>query len=355
VWWVICSYLSKPQNHLNARKSLMSSRHLVAKIGLVAVLLAQAAQAAPTLKSLEEVVITPSYQFPAEVISRNDTTLSSELSARIEQILVRPGELVTQGQKLVALDCRDSQNQLAQLKASEQETQASLDYAKAQLIRWRNLKHKELAASTQVESADADRKRLAAVLEGVGVKIQQAQRNIERCQLVAPFTGVVQEQMVGVGSLASIGTPILRLIQTESAEIRASIPLSLANQLDLASLRFQATSIESVRVKLIRRSAVIDSATRSTSAWFTTDIPLRIGLSGQITFVDQMPHIPAGLQVRRGDEIGFFVRAEAKAKFIPLPLAQEGRPTPVPEQLRGQRLVVIADGFQRLNDGDPLP
>lgn len=310
---------------------------------------------APTLKALEDVVITPTYQFPAEVISRNDTTLSAELSARVEQVLVRPGQLVKQGQKLVELDCRDTHNQLDQLKASEAEIEASLDYAKAQLARWRNLQHKELAASTQVESAESDRKRLTAMLAGVSVKLEQAKRNIERCQISAPFTGVVQEQMIGIGSLASVGTPILRLLQTESAEIKASLPLLLATQLKTAPVRFQAQSIESLQVKLLRQSAIIDSNTRSVTAWFATDIPLRIGLSGQLVLKDEVPHIPAGLQVRRGDEIGFFVREDAKAKFISLPLAQEGRPTPVPESLRGQKLVVISDGFQRMNDGDSLP
>jgi RND family efflux transporter MFP subunit len=313
------------------------------------------AMSAPTLKPLDEVVIMPTYQFPAEVISRNDTILSAELSARLDQVLVRPGQVVKQGQKLAELDCRDSRNQLDQLKASEAEIQASLDYAKAQLARWRNLQHKELAASTQVESAESDRKRLTAMLTGVSVKLEQAKRNIERCDINAPFTGVIQEQMIGVGSLASVGTPILRLIQTESAEIKASLPLLLATQLKTAPLRFQAQSIESLQVKLLRQSAVIDSNTRSVTAWFTADIPLRIGLSGQLTLKDQVPHIPAGLQVRRGDEIGFFVREDAKAKFIPLPLAQEGRPTPVPDALRGQKLVVISDGFQRMNDGDELP
>lgn len=314
-----------------------------------------AALSAPTLKPLEEIVVMPSYQFPAEVISRNDTVLSAELSARIERVFVRPGELVKQGQNLAELDCRDSHNQLDQLKASEQEIQASLDYAKAQLVRWRDLKHKELAASTQVESAEAERKRLSAMLDGLGVKVQQARRTIERCQITAPFTGVVQEQMAGVGSLASVGTPILRLVQTESAEIRATLPVLLAIQLKHAPLRFQAPSIESLKVNLIRQSPVIDANTRSVTVWFSADVPLRIGLSGQIMLTDQIPHIPAGLQVRRGEEIGFFVREEAKAKFIPLHLAQEGRPTPVPEYLRGQRLVVISDGFQRMNDGDALP
>jgi pyruvate/2-oxoglutarate dehydrogenase complex dihydrolipoamide acyltransferase (E2) component len=193
------------------------------------------------------------------------------------------------------------------------------------------------------------------MLVGLNAQHKQAQQQVERCQIKSPYQGVVQAQLMGVGSLASVGTPLLNLVQTEGAEIQVVVPLSLAGNLQRLPARFKAAGIDEVSVKLLRVSGAIDAQTRSVTAWYQSHLPLRIGLAGQLLIQDATPHLPAHLLVKRGEQYGFFTRSNEQAKFIPLPNAQEGRANPLPPALHNVKMVVITEGFQRVTDGEALP
>jgi RND family efflux transporter MFP subunit len=308
-----------------------------------------------SLKTLEEVVVFPEHSFAAEVISPNETTLSAQIPARIDQIKVRPGESVKQGQILVKLECHDALNNLALLEAQQKEIQASFAFAQTQLNRLKNLNAKDYAALTQVEESQANVKRLQASLEANRAQQNQAKRNAERCDISAPFNGIISEQFAGVGALANVGTPILSLVQTDGFEIKASIPLTLLAATQQSNVSFSANHLGEVQIKPLRQSKLIDSNTRNVHVWFKTEVPLHIGLLGSIRFNDPTPHLPAQLLVRRQGQLGIFVREDGKAKFLPLPLAQEGRPVSIPASWHSKHLAIISDGHQRLNDGDLLP
>lgn len=307
------------------------------------------------LKPLSEVLIYPQFELPAQVISQNESQLSAEINAKIERVLVRPGDSVKSGQLLVELDCRDYQLQLERAQAAIKEHKAQLAYSEAQRKRFGQLKAQSLASASQLEEANADVERRLAMLAGLTAQQKQAQQQVERCQIKSPYQGVVQAQLMGVGSLASVGTPLLNLVQTEGAEIQVAVPLSLAGNLQRTPARFKANVIDEISVKLLRISSAIEPQTRSVSAWYQTSVPLRIGLAGQLLIQDTTPHLPAHLLVKRGEQYGFFTRSEAQAKFIALPMAQEGRANPLPPSLHNAKLVVITEGFQRLTDGEALP
>ncbi len=324
-------------------------------VWLMSTLMVAANAASLGLKPLQEVLVYPQFELPAQVISQNESQLSAQINAKIEQVLVRPGDTVKKGQLLVVLDCRDYQWELERAKASIQEQQAQLAYAAAQRKRFTQLQAQSLASSSQLEEANADYERRLAMLSGLKVQQKQAQQQVERCQIKSPYQGVVQAQLMGLGSLASVGTPLLSLVQTESAEIQVAVPLALAGNLQRLPARFKASGIDEVSVSLLRMSGAIDAQTRNVSAWYRSSLPMRIGLAGNLMVADSTPHLPAHLLVKRGENYGFFTRTNEQAKFIPLPNAQEGRANPLPPALHNAKMVVITEGFQRLTDGEALP
>lgn len=324
--------------------------------GLMLCLVSSLAKAASLeLTPLQEVLVYPQYELPAQVMSQNESQLSSEINAKIERILVRPGDKVSSGQLLVELDCRDYRLQLERAQANVKEQQAQLAYVTTQRNRYAQLQTQSLASSSQLEEVSADYERRLAVLSGLTAQQKQAQQQVERCQIKSPFKGVVQAQLMGVGSLAGVGSPLLNVIQTEAAEIRVAVPLSLAGNVQRLAAWFKATGIDEVSVKLLRVSSAIDSQTRNVLAWYASDLPLRIGLAGNLLIKDSTPHLPAHLLVKRGEYYGFFIRSHEKAQFIPLPMAQEGRSNPLPPALHHAKMAVITEGFQRLTDGESLP
>lgn len=307
-----------------------------------------------SLSPLSEVLTHPQHTYSAQVVSPNDTTISAQLNARIEQILVRPGDTIKAGQALILLDCRDAKSQVDLLTANRAQTQASLAYAQAQVERLRSLKNKDYAAVSQVELAQSEAKGFNASITALSVQIEQAKRNIERCQINAPYAGVVREQLAGVGALATVGMPLLSISQTSGAEILSNLPFILLPALQSSSLVFNTPTLGNIHISLLRQSRAIDATTRNVSVWFKTEVPLTLGLTGTLTLTDPTAHIPAQLFVKRNNQLGIFIREDGKARFMPLPVAQEGRPTPVPAHW-SSKMAVITDGQQRLNDGDLLP
>jgi len=312
------------------------------------------ALAALTLQPLSAVLVYPQHTYAAQVVSPNDTTISAQLNARIDKISVRPGDSIKAEQLLVSLDCRDSLSQVALLDANRAQTQASLTYAQAQVERLRNLKTKDYASVSQLEQAQSEAKGLVASLSALTVQTDIAKRAVERCQIHAPYAGVVREQLAGVGALATTGMPLLSITQTSNAEIQSNLPFNLLPALQTSKLVFNTATIGDIHISLLRQSKAIDTTTRNVSVWFKTEVPLAIGLTGTLTLTDPTAHVPAQLLVNRNNQLGIFIREDGKARFMPLPLAQEGRPTPVPVHWQA-KMAVISDGHQRLNDGDILP
>ena len=81
-----------------------------------------------------------------------------------------------------------------------------------------------------------ERRTRDAALGGDVVRLQtalkMANRNVKKCRLRAPFNAVVIERIASVGELASVGAPVLRLLDDEQIEISASV-----QEQDLATLQ----------------------------------------------------------------------------------------------------------------------
>ncbi|UQB42501.1 efflux RND transporter periplasmic adaptor subunit [Thiomicrospira microaerophila] len=305
------------------------------------------------IQPLAEVVIELSQSFAAEVISPNQTALSSEINARIKHIQPRPGEFVKSGQRLIELDCGDQQLQLERLQAQQQQTQASLSLAQLQVTRFESLQARDLSSRSQLDEAQTQVQQLQAQQQLLNTEQRIAQRQIQRCQIYAPFDGVVLQQNVGLGQWVSIGTPLLDLLQTKAAEIETQVPFSwlhnaqsTSRPADLYAI-FRAQGIEEQQVKLLRQAPNIEPRGRSVKLWFSAETELPIGLSGQITLTQSRPYLPASIIVQRDQDLGVFVVDGEQLQFRILDQAQEGRPYLLPADWPTD-LQIVTQGQQRL-------
>ena len=76
-----------------------------------------------------------------------------------------------------------------------------------------------------------------------------------------------------------------------------------------------------------------------------------VGSSGPFRWAEQRPHVPASVVVLRERRLGLFMVENGRAKFVPLPEAQEGRATPAPLPDGAQ---VVVSGQAALRDGQPV-
>ncbi|HLF30129.1 MAG TPA: efflux RND transporter periplasmic adaptor subunit [Xanthomonadales bacterium] len=313
----------------------------------------QAQQAVPVqVQALSTVLVEVESSAQAEVRSLNSSTLSSEVTAVVSEVLVDVGHEVHHGQRLLELDTSDYQLALAQAEANLEAGKAQKMQADARLKRARELSEKQYASADDLLARETELMTAAAQIQVQESNVALARHNLEKCHIVAPFDGAVDQRWAQVGAYVTHGSPLLSLVQTDRFELDARIPDELAQSLQQAtSTRFVSRG-ESWPVKLLRLSPVVNPEQRSRHARFefTAEAPA-VGRSGEIVWRAEKGMLPVNLVVRREGKLGMFLNRSGTAAFEELPNAQEGRPVSVDLPADTE---IIVQGAERLQHGDRI-
>ncbi|MEE9309992.1 MAG: efflux RND transporter periplasmic adaptor subunit [Cocleimonas sp.] len=311
-----------------------------------------------SVKPLSELLISPSLSAPANIVSLNHSVISAEITGRALSVKVEIGDIVKKGSRLVSLDCRSYSLAKKQANASLNVAKTQFNYAKKQLVRNQNLVRKGIIPREAFEKAEAGQLSSLADIELQKVSIETANLAISRCYIKAPFTGQITQRMVQKGQLVTAGTPLFRLMQTKSLELKAKLPPSQVAKLNKSSsLTF---IMGDTKIKAVVRSIIqiVDEATRTQEVRFS--LPkgsnLAMGSSGRIEWNDNERQLPAEFILRRNSQLGVMLAHDIKegvgnAKFHPLPNAQEGQPAAI--QLLSNSAVITLNRF-RVKDGDVI-
>jgi len=292
-----------------------------------------------TIKPLESLQIDPTYSAPATVISLNHSQLSAQISARVQEVLVQVGEQVTQGDTLVQLDC--TENLLAELSAKARETLAQKELKRAKSLRRSN------------SIAEQDFNKAETELAQARVAIEQTHLKIERCKINAPFSGVITRQQAFKGELATPGTPLLRLLDTERLEVSAQVAVQQASSIaSAATLQFK-TGAAQYPLNLRAVTPRINTKARNQEVRLSFSQSQALpGSAGRLQWQSGQPHLPADMLVLRDGQTGVFVLQEDTARFMAIDSAHIGYPAPaesLPENAQ-----IIVDGRLGLADGDAV-
>lgn len=310
------------------------------------------AQTSVSVTPLSELAIYPDRFAPATVISLNEPMLSAQITAQIESVPVRVGDMVEAGQTLVELDCDEYELGRESAQASLESAQARYALALKSLERSQALVANQLVSVENLDSSRTNLDALSAEVKASRAALDLNQLYESRCQIKAPFDALVLERMASVGQLAVPGTAVARIMDLNSLEISAQIFSGDTAQFspDL-QLQFESSG-KNYPVRLNNLVAALNSATRNREARlsFIEEAALP-GSAGKIIWNDPRPHIPAANSIERGGNLGFFAVENNKAKFYVLESAQPGRMNPVNVPLD---LLIVTEGFSGLSDGESL-
>lgn len=298
-------------------------------------------QAIETSK-LNELAIHPKHSAPAIVKSLNTTTLSAEISGRVQKIHIGVSGSVTAGQLLLELDCTDYELNHRQALGRQQIAQAYLKLANSELKRAERLATDSLTSKQRLDTAAADALARNAELNIADAGVQQAAHNIARCKIVAPYTGVITQRIASVGQLATPGTALLTLVDTENIELSAMLPTeSLALLSHGSELYFE--SGERYTVRILHLGNVVDSSSRSQEIrlQFESTSPTA-GTAGRLSWKDQRYFVPARFIKQRNGESGIYLIENGKTFFHSLKGTTPGRNHPV---LLPPDTLIVTAGF----------
>lgn len=170
------------------------------------------------------------------VLPRSEITFSPEVGGRVIAVSskLQAGGFFNQGEVLFTIDPRDYEFAVANARTQVARAEIALTMQEAEHVivqeEWDELGEGQASPLVLHEPQLAEAR---VNLEAARVALEQAQRNLARTKVKAPFTGRSQSKSVNVGQLVIPGTPAARIYATDYAEIRLPLSLSEFKYLDL--------------------------------------------------------------------------------------------------------------------------
>ncbi len=124
---------------------------------------------------------------------------------------------------LLKLDDQDYRSALQRAQAALARAEAEHDHARFEHQRMRSLEQRRLASRSQMENTLKELRVKQAILEDARANFDQAQRDLERTEVRAPFNGLVQSESVDVGQLVGRNVSVATLYASNQVEVRLPI------------------------------------------------------------------------------------------------------------------------------------
>lgn len=279
--------------------------------------------------SYDSVAIYPVETATATVLSLKETTVSSQLTALVSSVHYQVGHVVTEGETLLSLDCEDYWLALSMAEAQKDSAAAGEKLALSQRDRSMRLLNQKLTSQQDADDREAGYLQAAANNRLSEATLKRARLDASRCDIKAPFSGVITERYAHKGQLATPGTALYKMLSPTDLEVEADVSEQDAPQISMdTGVVFEG--LKNYDLKLVRTVKAIDRATRTQKFRFefTGDKPLP-GTAGKIKWQSSTPHLPARFIVSYQGIPGYFVAEDGQANFKPLPGAFPGKSQPV--------------------------
>ena len=181
--------------------------------------------------------IEPNYHrvanFVGQVRAFQDAALGFEVSGKIATMPGREGFSVTVGDTLATLDAARIEANLAAAKAELDRIDADREMATLRKDRLAELEAEGLASKQAYDEARLAEQALSAARDAVQARLSNAQLDLEKSTLKAPYSGHIAQRFVNEGAVVAAGTPVLRLVAESSKEVHVGVPLEFKAQLQI--------------------------------------------------------------------------------------------------------------------------
>lgn len=189
-----------------------------------------------TVKHLEGKLFEDVVELPGVVAPYMEANISAQVSGKIIEFSVKEGQNVKKGDIIAKIDKRDYQIALdrdrAEFEFAKNEFQRSEQLLKGNAV---NL------SSHESKKNDYDIKRTT---------LENAQLLLERCDIKAPFDGIVDKKFSEEGEIAAPGEKIAKIIDITKVKVNVGIPeKDIAHVRKIKEITFISPSLENKEFK----------------------------------------------------------------------------------------------------------
>jgi len=154
----------------------------------------------------------------------DQTTLKSEVAAKVSEVLVQEGQPVKKGDVLVRLDTEDLTSRLNERVANLESAKAQLALAEKNRSMKLNLQQKGYAAQAAVDEVESAYRTSAASVRAMQAQVDLARKALEDAVVRSPMNGFVAERSVNPGDKVPVDGNLLVLVDLSRLEIEAPVP-----------------------------------------------------------------------------------------------------------------------------------
>lgn len=251
-----------------------------------------------------------------QVASEGQATLKSEVSGTIQKVLVRPGDRVRQGQRLLEFDPRP--------------LQLNVDDAKARLATAQvNYRDQYYADSVVTKRAPTDEQRRTAMsrvgLKQAEVAVEKAELELERSVVTSPFDGMVDRVDAAPGVRVGAGEVLLRVVNLSQLRIEANVlehDIPLIKEGGQAVIASAAAPDRPIIGRIVAVLPLVDTASRSGRAYVRVpgNSLLRPGMYTDVrleaTRLSKRRLVPTRAIIQRDGRPLVFVVKEGRAQWV---------------------------------------
>ena len=275
------------------------------------------------------------------VTPKTQTNVIPEIKGRVTWLSPNlvVGGYFQAGDLLVTIDAADYEARTGLAQAQLLRAEAELEHKRFELQRLQTLIKDNLVSQSNLENAARAHKIAKANVIESKINLAQAERDLSRTKITAPFEGMVRSESIDIGQFVQQGAPIASIYASDAVEVRLPIVNAQLAYLDPANLqRGELDPATAPMIRLTARYAGTSFIWRGQLARTEGEIDAQSRMITAVARVrqdNQSPDVPP-LQV------GAFVAAEIEGQYLDdivrLPRAA----------LRPNSQVLIIDGDNRL-------
>jgi RND family efflux transporter MFP subunit len=168
-------------------------------------------------------------EYVANLISRRSVTLYPVVSGYVLEIVVKPGQLVKAGQRLIRIDNRQEAAALTQTRAALNQAQTQLSLALTTRERMAALQREGIRSRQDYENAIAEEQAARANVQAARANVKARSVQLAYHDVTAPIAGIVGDIVVKVGDSVTPQTVLTQVDQSGRLEVSIGVPLDRAD------------------------------------------------------------------------------------------------------------------------------
>ncbi len=170
-------------------------------------------------------------RYPSVLQPASISTLSFEISGRLEAVNLDVGQRVSSGDRLASIDTRSLELQVESAQAALEQATATAQNAAEEAERQAELLEKGITTKAKADQAKTNAQTTAAQVVQMQRSVDTASENLTKAALAAPFDGIVNSVEVDSFSNVSAGAPVATIYAANRFETSFSVSFDVVNRL----------------------------------------------------------------------------------------------------------------------------